>query len=89
MGDQDQMIVELKKHLDRKGYKYSNDSIHYKGLRRNVPQMDGNSMNLFVVSFLVPVSSRRYDSDATYYAYFDEKTKLLLYIIGPQFFEKI
>ena len=85
----EKMILELKTYLDSHKHKYYENSFEFKGLRKNVPQLNGEKKDLFAVSYLVSLSNLEYDSDATYYAYFDENLKKLLYIIGPQFFEKI
>jgi hypothetical protein len=89
MEDSKKMIEELKNYLNKNKEKYYESSFSFKGLRKNVPQPDGNIKNLYVISYLVSLDDLQYDSDATYYAYYDEDIKKLLYIIGPQFYKKI
>lgn len=89
MNDSTDMIKKLKNYLNKKESKYYEDSFDFKGLRENVPQIDGSKKDLFAVSYLVSISNIKYDGDATYYAYFDKSTKNLSYIIGPQSYEKI
>jgi hypothetical protein len=89
MNDTEKMISELKIYLDSHKHKYYENSFEFRGLRKNVPQLNGDKKDLYAVSYLVSLSNLEYDSDATYFAYFNENSKKLQYIIGPQFYEKI
>lgn len=86
---QKKLIDELKDYLNKKKVQYYLDSLIYKGLRKDVPQPDGSKRKLYMVSYTVSINSNQFDSDAVYYAYFDDKTYKLLYILGPQSYEKI
>ena len=81
-----ELINELKNYLDKKGKGYVVDSFKFNGLRENVPQIDGSTRSLFLVSYSVKINNNELDNIASYFAYFDESTKRLLYIIGPQSF---
>lgn len=83
----EKLITELKKYLKQKNIDFYEDSLNFKGLRKNVPQPDGSIRSLYVVSFMVSTSNNEYDSDVIFYAYFDEDSKKLSYIIGPQSYE--
>lgn len=85
----DNLIIELKKYLEQKNISYYTDSFNFKGLRKDVPQPDGGTRALYVVSYMASTSDNEFDSDVIFYAYFDKKTKQLSYIIGPQSYEKI
>lgn len=89
MNISEKLIIKLKEYLNNSNNSYYDDSFDFKGLRENVPQLDGTFRSLYVVSYLVSISDTFYDSDATYFAYFEETSKKLLYIIGPQSYEKI
>ncbi|MEC4004905.1 hypothetical protein OX283_009580 [Flavobacterium sp. SUN052] len=87
--NKEKLITELKNYLKQKNVNYYAESLNFKGLRENVPQPDDSVRSLYIVSFMASTSNNKYDSDIIFYAYFDEKSKKLLYIIGPQSFEKI
>ncbi len=84
--NQKKLIETLKKYLESKKINYYTDSLNFKGIRKNVPQPDGSTRELFTVSFMSSVNNSEYDSDIIYYAYFDITSEKLLYIIGPQFY---
>lgn len=83
------LIGVLKNHLNAKGINYYPDSFDFKGKRNNVPQPNGSTRELFVVSFMSSVNNNEYDSDIIYYAYFSVSSEKLLYIIGPQFYNEV
>ena len=83
-----EFISQLKEFLKRKNITFYENSFNFKGLRKDVPQLDGSYIDLYGISFSSSISDKQYDSDAIYYAYFDPKTLKLLYVIGPQFYEK-
>lgn len=87
--DKSKLLNQLKEYLNNKNVKYYKDSLNYKGLRNEVPQLNGEKLSLYVVSYMVSINDNQFDSDAIYYAYFDEEKGTLLYIIGPQSYEKI
>jgi hypothetical protein len=82
------LIKLLKKYLEDNNVKYYPDSLDYKSERKDVPQVDGTLLDLYAVSYTASINDRQYDSDATYFAYFEPSTEKLLYIIGPQSYEK-
>jgi hypothetical protein len=79
-------IIDYLKSNNRKYYK---DSVRYNGIRENMKQIDGSIKTMHVVSYMASISNQKYDSDAFYFAYFDEKNLNLEYIMGPQSLEKI
>jgi len=50
---------------------------------------DGSLKKLHLVKYQVSISNQPYDGDAFYTAAFDETTHVLLFIAGPQSYEKI
>jgi len=87
--EKENLIKRLKEYLQQKEVKYYPDSLTFKGERKDVPQPDGSTRDLYAISYMVSVNNNQFDSDAIYYAYFDPKTKKLLHIIGPQYYEII
>jgi hypothetical protein len=84
-----ELIQKVKHYLEKKGEKYYLNSITYKGFRESFKQIDGSERSVYVVSYLVSISDLQYDSDAMFFVHIDAETKKLLYVIGPQSFEKI
>lgn len=84
-----ELIKKVKDYLDNKKEKYYADSIKFKGYRENFKQIDGSEKSVYVVSYMVSTSNIQYDSDVFFFVHIDAKTKELLYILGPQTFEKI
>ena len=84
-----ELIQKAKDYLDSKKQEYYLESITYKGLREKFKQIDGSEKSVYVVSYMVSTSNQQYDSDVINFIHIDAETKELLYIIGPQYFEKI
>jgi hypothetical protein len=78
----------LEKYLQDNNREYYENSINYVSLR-NIKTIDGETKKVHIVSFMVSISNQPYDGDAFYSAAFDSKTKKLIFIIGPQSYEKI
>jgi len=73
--------------LKEKKINYYKDSINYVGLR-DTKMKDGTYRKLHVVSYMVSVSDQPYDGDALFSITFDEKTRKMIFMIGPQSFEE-
>ncbi|WP_326981781.1 hypothetical protein VUJ46_16305 [Chryseobacterium sp. MYb264] len=78
----------LETFLQENNRTYYKDSINYVGLRK-MKMIDNSFRKLHIVSFMVSISDQPYDGDALYSATFDEKTHKMIFILGPQSFEKI
>ncbi|MGX5684767.1 hypothetical protein ACWKWW_09405 [Chryseobacterium cucumeris] len=86
----DENLIEIvENYLIKNNKSYIATSIKYKGLRKDMKQIDGSIKSMYVVSFMSKINDNQYDSNAFYFVHIDAQTNKLDYILGPQSFEKI
>lgn len=83
------LIKIVENYLIKNNIRYTDNSLNYKGLRKDMKQIDGSEKSMHVVSFMVKINDNQYDSNAFYFVHIDAQTNKLDYILGPQSFEKI